>query len=423
MLKNLLLLLAFVLSSAGAQAQSDTIWAKNLNGNSIRDCHFTTSGDSIIVIATGDVSEIDKDTVSIIQTSTGDILKKTGIAYGPGYRFCLFHNSTKMVINGINYKTYIYDYATESVIADLSYYHTPSVAISPDDSEILIARLKDNETNAKLMIYDVVQNSFTDSIIVYGSITTMDISQDGQLLATNALTASSQDDDRDKLILRRMDNFEIIKDFDGNPHQGAIVNIRFSPDNKYIGIARFDGTVRVYRTESLDLFRSFTVSEPSTSNGPVKVCFSSNSQYLIGGLGIWANFTTKLWNISNNELTYTYNTSSYHGLDVNGNDNIIAGGNHDLVLLAPKWLSVDDKIQRSQSYPSYIISKSSGNNFQFDDEFIDCFNYELFDYFGNIVITGKNCSEINPGTLACGLYFLKINSRCESRVIKVLVVE
>jgi WD40 repeat protein len=405
-----------VLGSAGAGAtQQDTLWSVRTGNNEVKDCHFTPSGDSVIAVA--------GDTLYILETSTGNILKKSQLPYVITY-FRMFHNSGKFV--GINYSaaTMIWDYEADSLVD----YVLPSITTSTldlnsDDSKLYIGVQRFGN---KILVYNINKKEFIDSIPTTYAPYTLAISPDGMSVAYSSLWTISGHD-YGELILVNTSTKEIIKDFDPidyqNTQYGTIKDIRFSPDGKYIGIAKWDGTVKVYRADSLDLYRNFIVYGPNSGYGPVRICFTNNSQYIYSSLMIMGNYTTKLWDIEKNELLFTYNCVSGYGLDVNKNENILTGSGYFINLLAPKWLSVDDEIQKHKSNPSYIISKSSGNNIRFDDGFKDCINYELFDYFGNTVITGKNCSEINPENLACGLYFLKINAGKESRVIKIFIVE
>jgi WD40 repeat protein len=335
-----------------------------------------------------------------------------------------------MAIRGYNGDAFIWDYDADTLVYNLlPTLTTSSIAITPDDSLLIIGYHQsigpNNEYKYKINKYSINQKLFLDSIDAYDD-NALDISPDGLSFAHSSKWTNGGHE-YGNLIIRNLNTWEIIKDFDppynSGTSEGLIKDIKFSPDGKYIGIAKWDGTVKVYRTDSLDLYRNFVVYGPSIDGGPTRISFSNNSQYIYAGLFVHDNYTTKLWNIENNELIFTYDCISVDGLDVSSHEYIISCGAVFINLLTPKWLSVDDDIHKSQSTPSYVISKSSGYNFQFDAEFIDFTNYELFDYFGNTVITGKNCSEINPENLACGLYFLKINAGKESRVIKIFVVE
>jgi WD40 repeat protein len=409
--------LAFVLGSAGASAgQQDTIWSVRTGNNEVKDCHFTPSGDSVIAIA--------GDSLYIFQTSTGSILKKSFLPFSTS-KFRLFHYSTKMAIVGYGGPTFIWDYAADTIIAQLlPLLSTLSLDISPDDLRLIIGTSQ--YYGFKIMVYDLQQKTFTDSIDAGGSVVALSISPDGQYLASSAHTQDSQSGhDYDKLILRQIGTWEIIKDFDPTSTEGIIKDIKFSPDSKYIGIAKWDGTVKVYRTDSLDLHRDFVVYQ-GFSNGPIRVCFSNNSQFIYSGL--FNYFTTKLWNIENNELIYTYNCVSVYGLDVTVNEKIVAGSGYDVNLLAPKFLSVSDPLLESNEQPTgFIISKSNNQALTLKSSCNNLENCRLYDVFGNLIqydnilsFSDNGNISINPVQLGTGVYFLAVGME---RVVKVMVVE
>jgi hypothetical protein len=87
-------------------------------------------------------------------------------------------------------------------------------------------------------------------------------------------------------------------------------------------------------------------------------------------------------------------------------------------------MSVDDQIQISQSNKNYIFSKSSNNTFKlfFDD--IQTISYYLCDYYGNTIYSDNdNQINLNFVNLNYGLYYLVLNTRKETRIIKLLVIE
>jgi len=296
--------LAFVLGSAGASAgQQDTIWSVRTGNNEVKDCHFTPSGDSVIAVA--------GDTLYILQTSTGNILKKSRIPISV-YSFRVFHHSPKMAIRGYNGDAFIWDYDADTLVCNLlPTLTTSSIAITPDDSLLIIGYHQsigpNNEYKYKIYKYSINQKMFIDSIDAYDDANAIDISPDGLSFAHSSKWQNFGND-YGELILRNLNTMGIIMDFD--PHlsnsttQGLIKDIKFSPDGKYIGIAKWDSTVKVYRTDSLDLYRSFVVSTLSTIDGPLRICYSHNSQYIYSGLFIPDNYTTKIWDIENNNLFY-----------------------------------------------------------------------------------------------------------------------
>jgi len=143
---------------------------------------------------------------------------------------------------------------------------------------------------------------------------------------------------------------------------------------------------------------------------------------------IWNNWTTKLFDINNNRLIFTYGASSYLGLDVNSNENILAADDYFINLLAPKWLSVSDPQQENKEQTTgYIISKSGNQALIIKSNCNNLGSCRLYDVFGNL-LTNENILSlmdngnisINPAQLNTGVYFLAIGME---RVVKVLVVE
>jgi hypothetical protein len=425
----MIIALAFILGSAGAEAtQNDTIWVKKLNGNYIKDCHFTPSGDSIVAIAGAD--DTFGDTVYIIQTSTGNIIKQSHINFGCIAGFSLFHTKPNMLLKGTDKIIRIYDYVGDSVVTEL-FPGLGGFAINSNDSIIIFGYVIGYIPNytSKLYKYNVAQNSFIDSIdIPYYTSSPLAISNDNQYLATGAYSQDNDANPYDKLLLRRLDNWEIIKDFNPIPAAGVIADIEFSPDSKYIGVASHnDGSVKVYRTDSLDVYRSF-VPDSFDKEGPVSVHFSNNSNFIIGSILVINDLSTKIWDITNNDLFYSYPTASYQSLDISPNETIIAANLKTIVLLAPKWLSVPNPPQESKDQASsYIISKSNNQRFTIKSRCNNLASCRLYDVYGNSLsnenifslIDNGNIS-INPAQLNTGVYFLAVGME---RVVKVLVVE
>jgi hypothetical protein len=424
----MIIALAFVAGSVGASAtQQDTLWSVRTGNNQVYDCHFTPSGDSVVAVA--------GDTLYILQTSTGSILKKSKITISV-YSFRVFHHSPKMAIRGYNGDAFIWDYDADTLVCNLlPTLTTSSIAITPDDSLLIIGYHQsigpNNEYKYKIYKYSVNQKMFIDSIDAYDDANAIDISPDGLSFAHSSKWTNGSID-YGQLILRNLNTWEIIKDFDpkysSSTTQGLIKDIRFSPDGKYIGIAKWDGTVKVYRTDSLDLYRNFIVYGPSIDGGPTRISFSNNSQYIYAGLFVHDNYTTKLWNIENNELIFTYDCISVDGLDVSSHEYIISCGAVFINLLAPHWLSVSDPQQINNEQTSgFIISKSNNQVLTINRNCRNLGSCRLYDVFGNLIqydnilsFSDNGNISINPAQFGTGVYFLAVGME---RVVKVLVVE
>ena len=424
----ILFILAFVAGSAVASAtQSDTLWSHLLWPNGVRDAKFTPSGDSVVVIA-GDYDYV--DSLFIINTSSGTILKKTILPF-LSVRFTLFHNSTKMVIRGYYNEALIWDYAGDTLVKDLSLTgHAISVDVTPDDSKIIVGAIHKEETienppTYRILVYNLQLNAFTDSTAdMGGGALAISISPDGQYIATSSHNYNSDNSSNDKLILWNLSDLQIIKDF-GPTTLRQINDVKFSPNGKYIGVAREDGTVKVYSMDDYTLYRNFIANEPPLGEGPVRVCFSNNSSYIYTGLLIWNNWTTKMFDISNNELLYTYNTISYNGLDVSINEFIIAAGSSYICLLSPHWMSVDDSSIKNENINNLIFSKTFTNNKLFKDEIAD-YSYDIYNYLGKKIIASviiTNQADDILKNLNYGIYYLIFNEKHNRKIKKILIID
>jgi WD40 repeat protein len=338
--KILFLLAAAVMLCGAAVAsatQTDTLWSRFVWPNEVKDAKFTPSGDSIVVIAGGNGSS---DSLYIIETSTGNFLKRTTVPFS-SLRFCLFHHSTKMAIHGYLNDAYIWDYDNDTLVSNLMPSNTTtSVDVTPDDSRLILGTFRKiseplDKYDFKIMIYDLQQRIFSDSINSIYCVNILAISPDEQYFATDNGETNSQDGiSYDKLILWRMATLQIEKDFNPIHTVGDITDIKFSPDSKYIGIVKWDGTAKVYRVDSLDLYRNFVVCSQSDSYGPVRVCFSNNSEYLYASMQIWEDPTIKVWNIDDNVLYYTYLVAAME-IDISNQERIVTNSGYYINLLSP----------------------------------------------------------------------------------------
>ncbi|NLO19379.1 MAG: hypothetical protein GX121_05810, partial [Ignavibacteria bacterium] len=286
--------------------ESDTVWTRTLPF-SIKGCTFSLTGDSIISIA-GDYGG---DSLFILETATGNTLKSIKCkgwvwSYG-GF----VHFNTKswiaIAVDSTFGGLYIYDYLKDSIVNEKFGFDGKAIAITKDDKYIYVQNNSVSYNN--ISIYDVERGYSVDSISSYGRAHSLAISSDNKYLAigTGAKQRvhpypehSEYEEDRmyDKLMIFDIEKKELVKEF-GAPFgtEGEIREIKFSPDGKYLGVAKLDGNVYVYQMDNIELYRTFNVYKFSKDYGPCVISFSNNSSLLYCGLHIWGNWKTEVFDL------------------------------------------------------------------------------------------------------------------------------
>jgi len=217
----------------------------------------------------------------------------------------------------------------------------------------------------------------------------------------------------DKIEVLKVGTWEIVKEFDGPfGTEGKIIEMKFSPDGKYLGVAKLDGTVRLYEMGNFELYRKFVVYGYSDFYGCWKINFSNDSKYLITGLNIPNIASLKFWDIENDSLAFTYNSIAYITLNVLFNNYILISGISNLVLINPKInTKVKESINKSADTTSIYISKII-NNIKSIDCNMTIKEFKFFDSLGNkikfnnIQINNINNILLNVENIQCGIYYL-----------------
>ena len=232
----------------------------------------------------------------------------------------------------------------------------------------------------------------------------------------------------DKIVIIDLEKKEVIKEFDGpSGTEGKINEIKFSPDGKYLGAAKLDGTVRVYDIMNLELFRNFKVCSFYPDSGPWVISFSNNSSLLYCGKFLWNNWQTEIFDIKNDKLIKSLEIYSYSGLLVDKNDFILLAYDYYFTFLKPDWLTtIKNTINEKEIINEIIINKTINKSFIYNyTNFIKDFkfyNYDgtLVNNIENIIKINNDNLNINTENLQLGVYFLVIN---EVNTIKILVTE
>jgi len=430
-------LMIFAMPLLANTTESDTIWTRNLLPGDIRGCAFTLTGDSIVAIS----GESGGDSLYILETATGNILKRVGIR---GWTFSysgFIHFNTKSWV-AINVPVefgglYIYDYINDKVINDKFSLLGKGVVITNDDKFLIVPNSQSDYNN--ISIINTENWEFIDSISTgYGLVSVMDLSPDDEYLAIASGHFRTVNPDPEnpeyeekrlynKITVLKYGSWELVKEFD-QPYgsEGKVNDIIFSPDGNYLGVAKLDGSVRVYDIINLELYRKFIVYGYSDYSGPRKISFTRDSKNILCGI-FGYDFFTRIFDIENNELVKTLSVYSFTGLDASTKDSILVSSSGQITLLMPNILTdVKEKSEIIQDTININIMKSKSSTFQFKyNEIIK--KQELYDYNGNI-LNKKNILNINNETLLInaeylptGVYFLVINDN--NKPIKILVTE
>jgi len=324
-------ILIFAMPLLATPPESDTIWTKSLFPSDIIDCSFSVTGDSIIAMTMLSGS----DTISILETATGNILKKIGLKPFAHGGFTHFNTKSWIVvhISSENNGMYLYDYVNDKIIFDKFGFMGTAIAITKDDKKIYA---QNNQISPKnISIFSIEKNEFIDSISSgYGAAHSLAISPDDKYLAiaTGKYKIVNPDPENpeyeeermfDKIVIIDLETKEVVKEFDGpKGTQGMINDMKFSPDGKYLGVAKLDGTLRVLNIETMKLYRSFTVCDYSDYLGPWTLSFSKDMKYILTGL-FALDYSTKVFDIEGNYLIKTIKIPSYTGLDALTKDSIL----------------------------------------------------------------------------------------------------
>ncbi|HPO64107.1 MAG TPA: hypothetical protein PK762_13595 [Candidatus Kapabacteria bacterium] len=438
---KILLLIAtamlFAMPLLATTTESDTVWTKRLFPCEIKGSSFSLTGDSIIAIAGAGTT----DTLFILETATGNILKKSKIKPGTYSLDAFTHFNTKswvaICLNPVYGGMYIYNYIDDKIIKDDFEIYGHAIAISSNDKYIYLQNNIDSPKN--ISIFSVEKNEFIDSISSgYGAAHSLAISPDDKYLAIGTGKSKIVNPDPenpdyeeermfDKIVIIELKTKEVLKEFDGpTGTQGKINEIKFSPDGKYLGIAKLDGTVRVYDMINLELYLNENIGYGySSESGPWIVEFSEDSEYLYCGLFIWDRWTTEVWNIKNKKRINSLDYCSYIGLNSSKNNNLLTACGYNLTYLFPNWLTSVKEFINNKDIFDITINKSINTIFHYHYK-NNIQNVKLFNYTGNVINTKELLKinidniEINSENLQNGVYFLIIN---ENKQIKILVTE
>jgi len=413
-------LMIFAMPLLANTTESDTIWTRNLLPGDIRGCAFTLTGDSIVAIS----GEGGGDSLYILETATGNILKRVGIRPW-SWEFIHFNTKSWIAITAFpeDGGLYIYDYINDKVINDKFGFLGNSKAITKDDNILYVQNSHSEPGN--ISIYDIINGKIIDSISSsYGRVHSMALSPNNEYLAigTGLLRTVNPDPENpeyeeqriyDKIEVLKVGTWEIVKEFDGPfGTEGKIIEMKFSPDGKYLGVAKLDGTVRLYEMGNFELYRKFVVYGYSDFYGCWKINFSNDSKYLITGLNIPNIASLKFWDIENDSLAFTYNSIAYITLNVLFNNYILISGISNLVLINPKInTKVKESINKSADTTSIYISKII-NNIKSIDCNMTIKEFKFFDSLGNkikfnnIQINNINNILLNVENIQCGIYYL-----------------
>ncbi len=413
---------------------SDTIWTRNLLPGDIKGCAFTLTGDSIVAIS----GQSGGDSLYILETATGNILKRVGIR---PWSWEFIHFNTKSWIAISVYPEdgglYIYDYINDKVINDSFGIYGFGKALTKDDKTLIVQN--NGIDNKNVTLYDIDSQIAKDSLSTnYGYATTIALSPDNNLLAIGSGNDRKVNPDPEnpeyeedrtfnKIIIFNFTTKEIVKEFD-EPYgtEGMIRDMKFSPDGKYLGVAKLDGSVRVYDMSSMELYRNFVVYGYSEFLGPRKVSFTKDSKNILCGI-FGYDFYTRIFNIENNELVKTLSVFSFTGLDAYTKDSILISSSGQISLLMPNTLTdVKEYSEIKVDTISLTIFKTRNPIFDFNNKenikFLKLFNYSGQEVNQvNILQVNNEKVRINTEYLENGVYLLLINDN--SKPIKILVTE
>ena len=430
--------LLLVLQNASATTtESDTVWTKSLFPCEIKGSSFSLTGDSIIALAGAGTT----DTLFILETATGKTLKsykcKPWVYSFSG--FVHFNTKSWVAISIEDYfgGMYIYDYLEDSIVNEKFGFLGKAIAITKDDKYIYVQNNSSSINN--ISIYDVEKGEVIDSISSsYGTSHSLAISPDNKYLAigTGKLKRVNPypdhpdyEEDRmyDKLVIIDLEKKEIIKEFDGpSGTEGEIREIKFSPDGMYLGVAKLDGTVRIYDIFNLELYRKFIICDYSDNLGPFSLSFSRDNKYILTGLYA-LDYSTKVYDIEANNLIKSLKVPSFTGLDATTKDSILTSYSSQITLLASNILTdIKDSIKENKDTSSIIINKLKNPTYQFNyNHLIN--SIKLYNYNGNSINTDNIIKVLNDvirietGNLGTGIYFLNINEN--SKIFKILISE
>ncbi len=429
-------LLLLVLQNASATTtESDTIWTRTLGD--ICGSKFTLTGDSIIAIT----GLSGGDSLLILETATGKTLKsykcKPWVYSFSG--FVHFNTKSWVAISIEDYfgGMYIYDYLKDSIVNEKFGFLGKAIAITKDDKFIYVQN--NSAGNKNISIYDVEKGEVIDSISSgYGTAHSLALSPDNKYLAigTGELRTVNPypehpdyEEDRmyDKIVIIDLEKKEIIKEFDGySGSEGEIRELKFSLDGKYLGVAKLDGSVRVYDIINMELYRIFIICDFSDNLGPFTLSFSRNNKYILTGLYA-LDYSTKVYDIEANNLIKSLKVPSFTGLDANTKDSILTSYSSQVTLLASNILTdIKDSIKENKDTSSIIINKLTNLTYQFNyNHLIN--SIKLYNYNGNFINTYNiikvfnDVIKIETGNLETGIYFLNINEN--SKIFKILITE
>ncbi len=428
-------ILIFAMPLLAIPPESDTVWTKSLFPCEIKGSSFSLTGDSIIALAGAGTT----DTLFILETATGNILKKSKIKPGTFSYNGFKHFNTKswiaICLNPEYGGMYIYNYIDDKILKDDFGVFGHAIAITSDDKKIYVQNNRSAPNN--ISVFDVEKNEFIDSISSgFGVAHSLAISPDDKCLAIatgmNLMVYPDPEEPPeermfDKIVIINRETKEIVKEFDGfEGTQGKINDMKFSLNSKYLGVVKLDGTLRVLNIETLELYRNFTVCDYSDYLGPWTLSFSKDIKYILTGL-FALDYSTKVFDIEGNFLIKTIKVPSYTGIDASTKDSILVSSSGQITLLMPNILTdVKENLEIIQDTININIMKSKSSTFQFKyNEIIK--KQELYDYNGNI-LNKKNILNINNETLLInaeylptGVYFLVINDN--TKPIKILVTE
>jgi len=231
----------------------------------------------------------------------------------------------------------------------------------------------------------------------------------------------------DKIVIIDLEKKEIIKEFDGySGSEGEIRELKFSPDGKYLGVAKLDGTVRVYDMINVELYRSFSVYGYSDHGGPWVISFSNNSSLIYCGLFIWNNWKTEIFDVESNKLLKSIDIYSYSGLAVDKHNYLLMAHSSYITYFRPNWLTgIIELNDKSKDTNNISINKSTNSIYKLSN-IIEIKSLKFYNYSGEMINTKNyinfdgNYLIINAENLQNGVYFLIIN---ENKPIKILVTE
>ncbi len=438
MKKKILLLIAnimiFAMPLLATTTESDTIWTRNLLPGDIKGCAFTLTGDSIIAIS----GEGGGDSLYILEIATGNILKRVGIRPW-SWEFIHFNTKSWIAITAFpeDGGLYIYDYINDKVINDSFGIYGFGKALTKDDKTLIVQN--NGIDNKNVTLYDIDSQIAKDSLSTnYGYATTIALSPDNNLLAIGSGNDRKVNPDPEnpeyeedrtfnKIIIFNFTTKEIVKEFD-EPYgtEGMIRDMKFSPDGKYLGVAKLDGSVRVYDVINMELYRKFIITGFANDKGPWKVSFTKNSNYILNGLFL-PDYKTRVWDIKKNELIKILNEVAFTGLDASTKDSILVSSNGQITLLMPNILTdIKEYSEIKVDTLSLTILKTKNPifelNYKENIKFIKLFNYSGQEIIQNNILQINNEKvRIDAEYLEKGVYLLLINDN--SKPIKILVTE